>query len=351
MRYFIIYSNCILTKGANRTSISDTQKKQIYFIPNSLYEDILKLKKIDFDSFCERKSLEEKTVLNSYIDLFIDEGLGFFTSQKDSFPDINLEYYSPEIINNAIIDIDDKSDFQLNILFSNLKEFQCKFIEIRIYSDFAIQELKSMIEMFDLGFLNNLDIIMKFPSNQHDLQLIENLMIENKIIGRITLHSSNENGRHKDLDIFKIKKNVTSCLGCGQIDQKYFSLNLKTISESQKYNTCLHKKISVDIKGNIKNCPSMPKSFGNIKNTTLNEALNHRDFKKYWNITKEQIEVCKDCEFRNLCTDCRSYIEDPKDIYSKPLKCGYSPYTNRWENWSLNPIKKQISEYYSLNVK
>ena len=30
----------------------------------------------------------------------------------------------------------------------------------------------------------------------------------------------------------------------------------------------------------------MPKSFGNIKDLTLEEALNHKDFKKYWNINK-----------------------------------------------------------------
>lgn len=351
MRYFFIYSNCILTKGAKRTSISDTLKKQIYFIPNNIYDDIIELKKIDYDNFCEKKSIKEQSILENYIDLFIDEGLGFFTNQKGSFPDISLQYYSPETINNAIIDIDDKSDYQLNDVITCLKEFQCKFIEIRIYSEFKISKLNNMIGMSDLGFLNNIDIIMKYPSKEDDLQLIEKLIIENKIIGRITLHSSDENEKYENLDIYKIRKNITSCLGCGQIDKKYFSLSLKTISESQNHNTCLHKKISIDVKGNIKNCPSMNKHFGNINDTSFRDVIGNSDFKKYWNINKSQIKVCKHCEFRNVCTDCRSYIENPKDIYSKPLKCGYNPYTNEWENWSLNPIKKQTGEYYSLNIK
>lgn len=351
MRYFIIYSNCILTRGAKRTSISDTHKKQIYFIPNSIHEDILELKKIDYDSFCEKKSPEEKSILNSYIDLFIEEGLGFFTSQKDLFPNINLDYYSPEVINNAIIDIDNKSDYNLNDIISNLKEFQCKFIEIRIYSDFSISKLSKLLMDSDLGFLNNIDIIMKHPNINENLQPLENLIIKNEIIGRVTLHSSKEDGKHKNLDIYKIKKNITSCFGCGQIDKKYFSLNLKTISESQKYNTCLHKKISVDVNGNIKNCPSMNQHFGNIKNTSFKDVLENPNFKKYWYINKNQVKVCKDCEFRNVCTDCRSYLENPKDIYSKPLKCGYDPYNNKWENWSLNPLKKQTNEYYSSITK
>ena len=46
----------------------------------------------------------------------------------------------------------------------------------------------------------------------------------------------------------------------------------------------------------------MTQSYGNIKDTTLEEALAHSDFKQYWNITKDQISVCQDCEFRHICT-------------------------------------------------
>lgn len=92
----------------------------------------------------------------------------------------------------------------------------------------------------------------------------------------------------------------------------------------------------------------MSQSFGNIKDTTLQEALDHPDFKKYWNVTKDQIEVCKDCEFRYICTDCRAYIENPEDMYSKPLKCGYNPYTAEWAEWSTNPLKQKAIDYYGM---
>lgn len=86
----------------------------------------------------------------------------------------------------------------------------------------------------------------------------------------------------------------------------------------------------------------------------MEEALQHPDFKKYWNLTKDQIEVCKDCEFRYICTDCRAYTErshtnkEGLDI-SKPLKCGYNPYTGEWEEWSTNPLKQKAIQYYGLN--
>jgi hypothetical protein len=72
------------------------------------------------------------------------------------------------------------------------------------------------------------------------------------------------------------------------------------------------------------------------------EALEKPGFKK------DQIEVCKDCEFRYICTGCRAYLEDPEDIHSKPLKCGYNPYTCEWEEWSTNPLKQKAIEHYGM---
>ena len=107
-------------------------------------------------------------------------------------------------------------------------------------------------------------------------------------------------------------------------------------------------KVSVDQNGNIKNCPSMKETFGNIKDTTLSEAIEKPGFKKYWDINKDKIHVCKDCEFRYICTDCRAYVEDPEDILSKPLKCGYNPYTGEWSEWSTNPLKQKAIDFYGM---
>jgi SPASM domain peptide maturase of grasp-with-spasm system len=92
----------------------------------------------------------------------------------------------------------------------------------------------------------------------------------------------------------------------------------------------------------------MKKSFGNVKDTKLEDAILKKNFKELWNITKNDIKVCKDCEFRHMCTDCRAYIEDPKDRHSKPLKCGYDPYKCEWEDWSVNPHKQKVIKYFGV---
>ncbi len=92
----------------------------------------------------------------------------------------------------------------------------------------------------------------------------------------------------------------------------------------------------------------MSVSFGNIFDTKISTVIQKSDFVEKWLINKDQIEICRDCEFRYNCMDCRAYLEDPSNNYSKPLKCGYSPYTNVWEEWSVNPLKNVAKTHYNL---
>lgn len=135
---------------------------------------------------------------------------------------------------------------------------------------------------------------------------------------------------------------------CGQVSKHYFSFNRYHIELAKHKNSCLFKKIYISKEGNIKNCPSMSENFGNIKDTTLAETFEKPDIKKYWNIKKDKIHVCKDCEYRYICTDCRAYVEAPKDILSKPLKCGYNPYSGEWSEWSTNPLKQKAIDFYEM---
>src|SRR5690606_33532331 len=73
-------------------------------------------------------------------------------------------------------------------------------------------------------------------------------------------------------------------INCGIIETSYFTNDLQHITESQRHNTCLNRKIAIDAEGNIKNCPSMAKSYGNIKDTKLIDVVNNPEFQKLWYI-------------------------------------------------------------------
>ncbi len=148
--------------------------------------------------------------------------------------------------------------------------------------------------------------------------------------------------------IYETTEEYTDARSCGQISKNYFVNNVDFYTESINHNTCLNRKVGIDKDGNIKNCPSMNESYGNISEVSIEESITHPDFKKYWNIKKDLITICMDCEFRHVCMDCRAYREDPNDILSKPLKCGYDPYTSSWSDWAKSPLKQKTIIHYGL---
>lgn len=90
--------------------------------------------------------------------------------------------------------------------------------------------------------------------------------------------------------------------------------------------------MGIDVNGQIKNCPSSSRSFGQIDDKNLKEVIFDDEFKKLGIIKKEDVKVCSDCEFRSICSDCRIYIDNPNDLHSRPAKCDYNPYISKWKH-------------------
>jgi SPASM domain peptide maturase of grasp-with-spasm system len=351
---FKLIQNCIPVKGINQSIICDLQRNAYDIIPNDLYE-ILVLQEgktlTDVKGHFENKYDD---IIDEYFEFLLKKEYVFFTDTPDWFPKLKKEWNYPFGISNAILDIDKNSKYNIFESLKNLEEINCKHIEFRFYNLTSLKTIEKIILFLDEieSIITSVGVAIPDISGttKNDYQILIKTLPR---ISYIIVHSSESNEfikpiRGKTGYIIFSKDKLVNEKCCGVISSNYFISNIKNFTESLKHNSCLNRKISIDVNGEIKNCPSMPKSFGNIKDTTLQEALEKKDFKKYWNITKDQIDVCKDCEFRYVCTDCRAYTEDPEDDYSKPLKCGYSPYTNVWEEWSTNPLKQKAIEYYGM---
>lgn len=351
---FILFSNCLPVKGANRSVICDLQNNSYQFIPNGLY-DILEAyngKTIDFVKREFDKNYHG--IIDEYFEFLVLNNFIFFNSNPDLFPKLSLEWDSPSSITNAIIDFD-CVEHDFHEITQQLEELKCSYIQLRFFRQTDLSFIAEIAELVDKekSRIISIDFIIPY-AHTYSKKEIDSILEQNPRIHSIVLFSSPFNRNYNPMRekmgyLMYVKKNILNEKHCGIINQEYFYSNINLFSESHHHNTCLNRKISIDKNGNIKNCPSMLKSFGNIKENTLKEALEHKEFKKFWNINKDLIKVCKDCEFRHICTDCRAYIEDPEDKLSKPLKCGYNPYTNVWTEWSTNPLKKKAAEYYNMN--
>ena len=354
--YIKLFANCIPVKGAKRSAIYDLQRNEIKLIPNDLY-NILIAETIKIGEIKSKFNNEFDETIDEYFIFLIEHEFAFITKTPEIFPDLSKNWYEPAEINNAIFDISKESSYNITTAFEQLDVLNCKNVQLRFFRRIEIEEITTLLDFLDKqkSFITSVDFIFPFIDAPKILDRYTTLIEKYKRINSLTIYNSKvdkffESKRHtKSGYIVLVTEKVTSSNHCGIISPEFFSINIKTYTEGFTNNTCLNKKISIDVNGDIKNCPSMSKNFGNIENTSFQQALKVKDFKKYWNVSKDKIEVCKDCEFRYICTDCRAYKEDPDNDFSKPLKCGYSPYTNQWEDWSKNPLKAKAIKYYGMS--
>lgn len=351
----ILNPSATLIKGASRSLICDLERNSYMLIPISLHEMLTQNKKgFTVQEIIEQYSKDNKRnkkIILSYFNALHRADLLVFTNFPEYYQPINMTWDFPGDISNAVIDIDKNTTYVISFL-EQITQLGCPYIQIRFFSSLSINRLGLMVEQLKTSIIEAIEVFAPYESDTVLKGLIK-LMKKNYRIRSVTLYNAPENiikySRTIGFgQIVTVTTDIKGHLNCGFISHHYFITNISTYTESLAHNSCLNRKISIDVDGNIKNCPSMSQSFGNIKDTTLQEALDHPDFKKYWNITKDQIAVCKDCEFRYICTDCRAYLENPEDMYSKPLKCGYNPYTCEWEEWSTNPLKQMAIDYYDM---
>jgi len=350
MNYFNLFSNILLTKGKRRVLISDLQRNVSELYPLELYDFIYELGKSSIQDVMNSYDDESKEIADGYLKFLLEKEYGFVSDNDwdESFPSLSYDYNDYSKLSNLFMEY--SSITVLHKIKTSLEELDLKHLVIYSARPLSIDDFFEIDNCFKNSVLEGIEIISPFY-DEINVDFFHRLNSETLRIYSMAFYNCKKKAI-KGKDFFRFIINFTDkdlkLSSCGIVDLKYFNTNLPKVLESLNHNSCLNKKISIDKDGNIKNCLAMSQNFGNIKDTKIEEALNHPDFKKYWNITKDQIEVCKDCEFRHICTDCRAYIEEPDNQYSKPLKCGYDPYTNVWEEWSANPLKQKAIEFYGM---
>lgn len=262
------------------------------------------------------------------------------------------EWLFPAHISHAVLDTYSDFDYFNDAFLAQLEKLCCNHLQFRFFNEVSTHQLKLLLEKIKPTQIKSIEVIL--PENKGEIQFCDTIVslvnTHTKISTLIITNAGdaqvlqNENGGM----IVKVTEKISSPLYCGLMSPKLFNVNIPAYTESLNHNTCLNRKLSIDAEGNIRNCPAMKENFGNIRDTSLQEAISQTGFKKYWKITKNQITKCKDCEFRHVCIDCRAYIENPEDQYSAPLKCGYDPKTCEWEEWSAHPMKQKAIDYYGM---
>ncbi len=109
--------------------------------------------------------------------------------------------------------------------------------------------------------------------------------------------------------------------------------SLETFQRMRYGHNCFSKDICVSCNGDVIPCiMERDIKFGNIFEESFATIIENEKSKSIRMMSKDFIEVCKDCEYRYACFDCRPKAKGfQNNLYAKPAECMYNPYLGKWE--------------------
>lgn len=343
-KYFHLYQDCFIVKGSLNTLIIDHYTGKVINLPNSYIDN--SIRNNCFLDNCNKN--------NKLISILSKDDFGYFTNSVNPIKK-SITWKTSRNINEIIIEHKVSDSLDLEKVYGQIENVGAEFIQIR-FLEYSKEKMNKILSLLENSGIRTIEILFPFLNDKKNKEIIDILGQNNRVqIVYFYNSPSNQSIQYENLfNVLFYQKNLTHIQYCGIIDEDYFITDLRNFSKSVFHNNCLKDKLYISHDGTIKNCPSLEENFGNVSDTTLDKISKYSEFAKYRDLNKDKIEVCKDCEFRYICTDCRAYTErthednEGLDI-SKPLKCGYDPYTGEWEEWSTNPLKQKAIQYYGMD--
>ncbi|WP_306353196.1 hypothetical protein [Flavobacterium sp. '19STA2R22 D10 B1'] len=301
-------------KGFVRSCVYDLTRQTYDFIPNEIY-NIISFENRNVDQLFFQKDEVNK----SWLKVLLDKEYCFHIPSvfEDCFPDIKFNWISPSIITNTIIDINSVNH---ELEFKLLESLNCKYLVIRFLDPFNLTEIVKFLheKVNDLTF-KSIDVVIEknvnIPKKNYDI-------VERQIFKEISQVTS--------VSFFGSKYRQ------GKIEKfmPSFIVDIRVFSEAQENNVYFNRKLYITSEGDVKNAIEVEDNYDKInKFTTKDDVLkiiNGNDFSDIWRISKDKIDVCKDCEFRYMCVDNRFPMRRNNDSFYYLNECSYNPYIAKW---------------------
>jgi hypothetical protein len=319
MKKWKIHQNIFFTKGFNRTLVFDSLLSSIKFIPNDLYDILLSKKFILTEGDVE---LEYFQFLkdNNYIFSDTVKNLERFTELSNDFS-INFDF------GICVIELSDITGQNIYKLIENDDEYtrinQFNFIfgdyttenSILKFVDYIDNYEVDLIELTIIDDFEHVDFLFTLLNNKNRMFVINNFL--KKEIDLSNSEHTNRSISSLDIKSLKIYPNLYS----------YF--------ESKKFNIYFYNKIYINQNSEIKNSNNSDYVFEKlekIEKINTIKILQDKEFTRYWYSIKEETLVCKDCEFRNLCSDNRIPKLNEDNKWYHENECEYNPYISKWND-------------------
>lgn len=136
---------------------------------------------------------------------------------------------------------------------------------------------------------------------------------------------------HTSTEIQLKKKSFSRCIELVSVSGNFGKTQESMVCFNKQYNSCWGTVVAITADGKIKPCIHSSIEIGSIDNDLESFDNFLEKMRPYWEINKDKVERCRDCEFRYVCFDCREIaMRKSGDIYAPNPLCHYNPYTGKW---------------------
>ena len=99
-------------------------------------------------------------------------------------------------------------------------------------------------------------------------------------------------------------------------------------------NGCLNGTIGVGADLSVRPCPMIEdRGMGHVGLEPLRATFRQRRHERYWQLTKEEVAGCSECEFRYACIDCTAVdLAKRREPALHAAVCAYDPARASWQS-------------------
>jgi radical SAM protein with 4Fe4S-binding SPASM domain len=139
------------------------------------------------------------------------------------------------------------------------------------------------------------------------------------IIRQVIGYVGNDNSV-TDIDVLKNRYTTSPNFSVSDFEYRFNML----------WNSCWAGKIAIASNGDVLPCIfARDTIIGNVFSDDI-ATMNTLSY-PYWSLNLDKVEVCKDCEYRYACRDCRPLAKSMGgSVFSKQPRCCYDPYKGVW---------------------
>lgn len=332
--YPLLYACCIPVSGANRSIIYDLQRLDYIFIPNILFEILDKYRGLTLHGINSKYNHEHNEQIEEYFNfLELNEYL-FYTDTPILFPKMNMQWDTPSRIYTSTLCVQKATPYSIENTLSELSTLGCRHILFVIDEVWDISTFENLINIAKSNLIFSIEINAQYHSSTHLSDWLT-FVVSNPQIFAINFYNApftqsfkeNENAKMGNIHFYSQEMLVKTI----SPHPNHFTVNMLHFTEAQICNTFYNRKVCIDKNGFIKNELHADKNFVNIKEHSITSVIEDDEFQKIWLSNKDNTLICKDCEYRYMCTDGRlPFFDEQESVYKMNTLCNYNPYDSTW---------------------